>query len=107
MTEKEKRDLGMIYNPNHDPDLQKEILKCKDICFAFNQLPPSDIEHRNALLRRLLGRSGRNCTILSPFWCDYGSQIEVGENFWTRRRSASATMSSSRPTADSTPPDTP
>ena len=66
MTKKEKRDQGMICNPNHDPELQKKILKCKDICFAFNQLPPSDIEHRTALLRRLPGRSGRNCTILSP-----------------------------------------
>lgn len=82
MTEKEKRDLGMIYNPNYDPELQKEMLKCKDICFAFNQLPPSDVEQRGAVLRKLLGRSGKNCTILSPFWCDYGSQIEVGDNFF-------------------------
>ena len=82
MTEKEKRDLGMIYNPNHDPELQKEILDCKNICFAFNQLPPSDIERRTALLRRLLGRTGNNFTILSPFWCDYGSRIEIGENFF-------------------------
>ena len=82
MTEKEKRDLGMIYNPNYDPEVQKEMLKCKDICFAFNQLPPSETEQRSALLRKLLGRSGKNCTILSPFWCDYGSQIEVGDNFF-------------------------
>ena len=58
------------------------MLKCKDICFAFNQLPPSETEQRSALLRKLLGRSGKNCTILSPFWCDYGSQIEVGDNFF-------------------------
>ena len=33
-------------------------------------------------MRRLLGRTKANFTIVAPFWCDYGYNIEVGENFF-------------------------
>ena len=46
MTEKEKRDLGMIYNPNYDQELGREIIGCKDKCFAYNQLMPTALEKR-------------------------------------------------------------
>ncbi len=32
--------------------------------------------------RRILGAAGANLTILPPFHCDYGTNIEVGENFF-------------------------
>ena len=82
MTEKEKRDLGMIYNPNYDKELGEEILACKEECFAYNQLPPSSFAERTARMRRILGSAGKNFTIVSPFWCDYGYNIQVGENFY-------------------------
>ncbi len=46
MTEKEKRDLGIIYNPNYDQELGREIIGCKDKCFAYNQLMPSALEKK-------------------------------------------------------------
>lgn len=82
MTEKEKRDLGMLYDPGCDPDLVREIVSCKDKCFAYNQLPPSSRKEKAALLREILGKTGESCTVMSPFWCDYGYNIEVGENFF-------------------------
>ena len=34
------------------------------------------------MLSRILGNKGTNCTIVSPFYCDYGYNIEVGDNFF-------------------------
>lgn len=82
MTEKEKRDLGMLYNANYDPEIGKEICECKDKCFAYNQVPPSHIEEKQKLLKNILGKMGDGCTIVSPFWCDYGYQIQVGDRFY-------------------------
>lgn len=82
MTEKEKRDLGMIYNPNYDPELGREIISCKDQCFAYNQTLPSNLEKRDQMIRSILGKTKEHLFIVSPFWCDYGYNIEVGENFY-------------------------
>lgn len=80
MTEKAKRDNGQLYDAAADPALQAEQRRCKDLCFQYNALPPSQIAERQALLRRLLGGMGSRCLILSPFWCDYGYNICMGEN---------------------------
>lgn len=82
MTEKEKRDLGMLYDANYDPGICKEILRCKDLCFAYNQIMPSQLETRAAAMRKILGKTGTQFTIVSPFWCDYGYNIVIGENFY-------------------------
>lgn len=82
MTEKEKRDLGMLYNPNYDKELGHEVIHSKELCFKYNQLSPLDFGEREKLMRQLLGSAKDNFNILSPFWCDYGYNIEVGENFF-------------------------
>ena len=82
MTEKEKGLLGQLYNPNRDKELQQEIKICKDLCFQYNQLSPLEEEKREQILSKILGGMGERTTILSPFWCDYGAQITVGENFF-------------------------
>lgn len=82
MTEKEKRDHGLIYNPNYDPELLAEMDAAAEVCFKYNSLPPSQAQRRNELLSGFLGKMGQNCTIRSPFACDYGYNIEVGDNFF-------------------------
>lgn len=82
MTEKEKMQKGVIYNPNYDEELQKERLYAKDLCFAYNQLKPSEVEKRKEILQKLLGKTGENFWIEPSFFCDYGYQIEVGEDFY-------------------------
>jgi acetyltransferase-like isoleucine patch superfamily enzyme len=47
---------------------------------AFNDTPMDDFPARSAALSQLLGRSA-NCLILSPFFCDYGIHIEIGNSF--------------------------
>ena len=33
-------------------------------------------------MRKILGNTGASFCILAPFWCDYGYNIEIGENFF-------------------------
>lgn len=34
------------------------------------------------MLKRLPGKAKRAFEIMAPFWCDYGYNIEIGENFF-------------------------
>lgn len=82
MTEKEKRAQGLLYDANYDPEIMGELLACKDLCFRYNQLLPSDEENRTRAIREILGKTGERFTINTPFWCDFGYNIEIGENFY-------------------------
>lgn len=82
MTEKQKRDVGELYNPSYDKELGLEIFACKEKCDNYNKLPITDLETKAKLLDEIIGTHKENMTILSPFWCDYGYNIELGENFF-------------------------
>ncbi len=73
---------GEIYDANNDPELKTERLRCKETIRDYNDLRPSATEARTALLKGLLGRTGESLLIEQPFYCDYGFNIEVGENFY-------------------------
>lgn len=81
-TEKEKCRDGELYDANYDAELLAERLRCKEACHDYNLLRPSQMAERDALLRRLLGKAGRQLTIEQPFLCDYGYNIEIGDNFF-------------------------
>ena len=82
MTEKEKMRRQMLYDANYDEELLAERTRAKELCYDFNQLRPSDTEGQRAILQRLLGKTGENFCITAPFWCDYGYNIQLGENFY-------------------------
>lgn len=82
MTEKEKRSRGELYDANYNPEIGKELLECKDKCFRYNQILPSHEEERHTAVEAILGKTGKQFTINAPFWCDFGYNIEVGENFY-------------------------
>lgn len=82
MTEKEKRDAGMLYDANYDPGLIKERDAAKTMVYAYNRLHPTDYEGRGALIKRAFRRTGDSFTIESPFTFDYGYNISIGENFY-------------------------
>ena len=83
MTEKEKMLAGMMYNANYDSELIRERERCKDLCHEYNGLLPSDAEKQKEIIRRLFGKIHNSFTVTAPFWCDYGYNIEIGENFYT------------------------
>ncbi len=61
--------------------ITEALERTKELLFRFNALAPSLAAEREALLRQLLGRTGRRFTIHSPFHCDFGEQITLGEDF--------------------------
>jgi len=82
MTEKEKVKQGLEYNPNYDKELILERNRAKDLCYQYNQIIPSNIKQRECKMRELLGKTKEKFLIEQPFYCDYGYNIEVGENFY-------------------------
>lgn len=82
MTEKEKMLEGILYDANYDKDLIRERYEAKDKCFAYNNLKPSDLENRKNVMEMILGKTKENFLIEQPFLCDYGYNIEIGENFY-------------------------
>ncbi|MEZ3549837.1 MAG: sugar O-acetyltransferase [Muribaculaceae bacterium] len=50
-----------------------------DLCFLLNSLPPSAKKKRKEVLRGLLGNIGEDCIIHSPFRCDIGNNIRIGD----------------------------
>ena len=82
MTEKEKMRAQMLYDANYDQALLEERDKAKDLCHQYNQLRPSDRASQREVLKKLLGKTGENFILTAPFWCDYGYNITLGENFY-------------------------
>lgn len=83
MTEKEKRDLGILYDANYDKHLLNEMSLIKAKCQKYNNIKIDNINKRTKVIKTILGSTKNNLTIMPPFWCDYGYNIHVGENFYS------------------------
>ena len=81
MSQKERMMAGLPYKAWMD-GLSEERLENKKKIFRFNNLEPGNYEEKDKLLREILGKTGENINIEAPFHCDYGYNIEVGENFF-------------------------
>lgn len=81
MTHKERMLRELPYKAWMD-GLMEEHLEAQKKIYAFNQLPPDRWEEVPVLLQGILGKMGEKGFIKPPFHCDYGSNIEVGDNFF-------------------------
>lgn len=82
MTEKEKCHLGLLYDANYDKELLADRERVKEQLYDYNRLRPSQQEEKTRFLKSFLGKTGDNLIFEPPFACDYGYNIEVGENFY-------------------------
>lgn len=82
ISEKEKCRKGKLYDANYDAELIAERQLCKALCHEYNHLQLSDIQRREEIIVSLLGKTGRSFLIEQPFFCDYGYNIVIGENFY-------------------------
>ena len=82
MTEQEKAEAGLLYNPNTTDEMKAFRFTVQDKIWEYNQLKPSQVQERRDFLAKIFGKIGEKCNILPPFKCDYGFHIEVGENFF-------------------------
>lgn len=81
MNEKEKMIAGLDYNPS-DAELLYDRINVKTLCQYYNQLSPKEFETRKSNLRKIFGKIGENPFVEPNFFCDYGYNIEVGDNFY-------------------------
>lgn len=82
MTEKGKMLRGEIYDANYDMTLIAERKACRSVLHKINHLSPEEDGRRYELFRSIFGKTKRTFTIESPFHCDYGYNISLGENFY-------------------------
>lgn len=81
MNQKERMLAGLPYKAWMD-GLSEERAKCKQKIYEFNMLPPKESQKIPDMLKNIIGKTGENIWIEAPFHCDYGWNIEVGENFF-------------------------
>ena len=80
-TEKEKMVSGKPYQSN-DKELFEDRQYAKELIFDLNALRPGEISKRNEIIKKLFGKTGDIFFIEQPFRCDYGYNIEIGDNLY-------------------------
>ncbi|MDE7202492.1 MAG: sugar O-acetyltransferase [Lachnospiraceae bacterium] len=79
MTNRERRDLQMPYIS--DDEVFEEQKRARRLTQRLNTADRSDFETIGSIVKELLGKS-EGAFINPPFYCDYGTHIEVGKNFF-------------------------
>lgn len=69
---------GEMYNPR-DPELIDIYYRARKLLRSYHQLEIGDNKGRNDILKQLLGYKGDQIWIETPFFCDYGENIFIGE----------------------------
>ena len=69
---------GALYDPI-DPVLVAARRRARELCRALNASADSAEEERRRILQELFGSGGDSAWMQPPFYCDYGSNIELGE----------------------------
>jgi len=78
MTERQKMLIGDLYDPL-DAELISARERARDLCQTLNATREAEQEVRRRILGELLGKGGDTVIMQPPFYCDYGSNIELGE----------------------------
>lgn len=79
MTNKERRDAQLAYIA--DDGVHEEMQVCRRKLQKLNFMDRSDLAGIKEVVKDLLGKSD-GAFINPPFYCDYGSHIEAGKNFY-------------------------
>lgn len=77
-TEKEKMLAGELYNAL-DKQLSEERLQTRLLIKRLNDTREDEEDARSAILKELIPNAGAGLWLQPPFYCDYGSNILIGE----------------------------
>ena len=77
-TERQKMLAGELYDPM-DPELSAARARARDLCQALNATREAEQDERRGILGELFGAGGDSVWMQPPFFCDYGTNIELGE----------------------------
>jgi acetyltransferase-like isoleucine patch superfamily enzyme len=81
MNQKERMLAGLPYKAWLD-GLSEERMENKLKIHEYNLLRPDERNNIDELIKDILGKTGDSVFIEQPFHCDYGKNIEVGNNFF-------------------------
>ena len=88
MLENESEEVKEVYKKMVNGELYNQskinhlLMNCKEILYDYNNLRPKELEKRKEIIRKLFRKTGEEFNIESPFFCDYGFNITIGENFY-------------------------
>ena len=80
-TEKEKMLAGQLYDAS-DPELLNERLRARVLLKQLNESRAEQPEYRRKVLNDLVPQLGDLLWIEPPFYCDYGSNIRIGNKVY-------------------------
>jgi len=72
---------GELYDP-HDPELVAEREHARELTTRYNRTDPDEGDERRRLREELFGSLGEDVTVETPFQCDYGGNLHVGDRFF-------------------------
>jgi maltose O-acetyltransferase len=78
LTEREKMLAGELYDPL-DAELVAGRGRARELCQALNATAEAAQAERRRILQALFGQGGDTVWMQPPFYCDYGTNIELGE----------------------------
>ncbi|AGK98531.1 sugar O-acetyltransferase [Clostridium pasteurianum] len=81
MNQKERMLAGLPYKAWLD-GLSEERIQNKLKIYDYNLLRPDEDKKMSQMIKDILGKTGDSIFIEQPFHCDYGKNIEVGNNFY-------------------------
>ena len=76
----ERRDKELVYIS--DDEVFEEQKIARRLTQELNTVDRADFDAIKTIVNKLLGKSDNDTFINPPFYCDYGSHIEVGKNFF-------------------------
>ncbi len=80
MSTLDKRDQELLFIADEDDWV--EMKRARRLTQRLNAMDRSDFEGIRAVVNELFGASDETTFVNPPFYCDYGSRIEVGRNFF-------------------------
>jgi maltose O-acetyltransferase len=77
-SEWDKMLAGELYDPL-DPPLVEARNRARDLCQDLNATREADDAERRRILKELFGAGGDSVWMQPPFFCDYGTNIHLGQ----------------------------
>ena len=82
MTQKERMDAGMLYDPNREEFLSQQ-LELQEKLMEFNSLRPSQLEEQQRFMKELFAECGENVFLQRPVYANWGgAHVHFGSNIY-------------------------
>ncbi len=71
------------YTADAGMKVAEELKRRKTLCMQYNALNYDKPDEKRALLKQIFGKIGENFTVEPNLFCDFGYNVEIGENFYS------------------------